>query len=69
MISVFHRLSLGRIELVFTKGDLLASDLDAVVNSEQTDFILSRNRESLSGRKHVSNRVCSCLRSRRNVAA
>jgi O-acetyl-ADP-ribose deacetylase (regulator of RNase III) len=49
MITVFHRLSLGRIELVFAKGDLLASDLDAVVNSEQTDFILSRNRKSLSG--------------------
>jgi O-acetyl-ADP-ribose deacetylase (regulator of RNase III) len=49
MISVFHRFPLKRIELVFAKGDLLAAGLDAVVNSEQTDFILSRDRNSLSG--------------------
>jgi O-acetyl-ADP-ribose deacetylase (regulator of RNase III) len=49
MISAFHRFPLKRIELVFAKGDLLAAGLDAVVNSEQTDFILSLNRNSLSG--------------------
>ncbi|MDX1606656.1 MAG: macro domain-containing protein, partial [Candidatus Competibacterales bacterium] len=40
---------LGDLALCLRLGDLFDSDADALVNSEQTDFILSADRRTLSG--------------------
>jgi Macro domain len=48
-INVIHRSRLKRVEFTFAAGDLFDAKVDAIVSSEQTDFILSKNPESLSG--------------------
>ncbi len=49
-INVIHRSRLRRVEFTFAAGDLFDAKVDAIVSSEQTDFILSKNPESLSVR-------------------
>ena len=48
-INIIHRGRLKHVEFTFAVGDLFDAKVDAIVSSEQTDFILSRNPESLSG--------------------
>src|SRR3974390_2513140 len=48
-VEVIHRGKLKQIEFTFALGDLFDAEVDAIVNSEQTDFILSRNPKSISG--------------------
>jgi hypothetical protein len=49
-MNVIHRSKLKRVEFVFATGDIFDASVDAIVSSEQTDFVLSNNVESLSGR-------------------
>ena len=48
-MNVIHQARLKRVEFTFAVGDLFDADVDAIVSSEQTDFILSGNAESISG--------------------
>ncbi len=48
-INIIHRSKLKRVEFTFAAGDLFDADVDAIVNSEQSDFILSKNPETVSG--------------------
>ena len=48
-MKIIHRGKLKHLELTFAVGDLFDADVDAIVSSEQTDFILSSNLESVSG--------------------
>src|SRR5208337_1337532 len=48
-INVVHRGRLKHVEFTFAAGDLFDAKVDAIVSSEQTDFILSKNPKSLSG--------------------
>jgi Macro domain len=48
-INVIHRSRLKHVEFTFAAGDLFDAKVDAIVSSEQSDFILSKNPESLSG--------------------
>jgi hypothetical protein len=48
-INVIHRSRLRRIEFTLAAGDLFDADVDAIVSSEQTDFILSSHLASISG--------------------
>jgi len=48
-INVIHRSKLKRVEFTFAAGDIFEAGVDAIVSSEQTDFVLSGNPESLSG--------------------
>src|SRR5262249_28086161 len=48
-INVIHRTTLKQVEFTFAVGDLFDTGVDAIVSSEQTDFILSGNPESISG--------------------
>jgi hypothetical protein len=44
-----HRSKLKHVELTLATGDICDANVDAIVSSEQTDFVLSRNPEALSG--------------------
>jgi O-acetyl-ADP-ribose deacetylase (regulator of RNase III) len=48
-MNVIHRSKLKRVEFTFAAGDIFDASVDAIVSSEQTDFVLSGNPESLSG--------------------
>jgi hypothetical protein len=48
-MKVIHRSKLRGVEFTLGAGDIFDAPVNAIVNSEQTDFVLSRNAESLSG--------------------
>ena len=48
-MNVIHRSKLKRVEFTLAAGDLFDAKVDAIVSSEQTDFVLSENPKSLSG--------------------
>lgn len=48
-MNVIHRSKLRCVEFTLAVGDIFDAKVDAIVNSGQTDFILSGNPESLSG--------------------
>ena len=48
-INVIRRSKLKRVEFTLAAGDIFDAGVDAIVSSEQTDFVLSGNPESLSG--------------------
>jgi O-acetyl-ADP-ribose deacetylase (regulator of RNase III) len=48
-VNVIHRSKLKHIEFTLATGDLFDAEVDAIVSSEQTDFVLSRNPQYLSG--------------------
>ena len=48
-INVIHRSKLKRVEFTLAAGDIFDAGVDAIVSSEQTDFVLAANPESLSG--------------------
>jgi O-acetyl-ADP-ribose deacetylase (regulator of RNase III) len=48
-MRVIHQSRLKHLKLTFATGDIFDAPVEAIVNSEQTDFKLSRNRNSLSG--------------------
>src|SRR5215831_18730387 len=48
-INIVYRGELNHVEFILATGDLFDADVDAIVNSEQTDFILSGNLQSVSG--------------------
>ena len=43
------KLSLGNLSLILSDEDLFDLNVDAIANSEQTDFILASNPETISG--------------------
>jgi O-acetyl-ADP-ribose deacetylase (regulator of RNase III) len=47
-INVIHRSRLKHVEFTFATGDIFDAKVDAIVSSEQTDFVLSGDPESLS---------------------
>jgi O-acetyl-ADP-ribose deacetylase (regulator of RNase III) len=47
-----YKWQLGRITFHVTLGDLFAVPAQAIVNSEQTDFVLARNPNTISGQIH-----------------
>ena len=63
-MKIIHRGKLKHLELTFAVGDLFDADVDAIVSSEQTDFILSSNLESVSGqiRRRYGNSIQQELR-------
>jgi O-acetyl-ADP-ribose deacetylase (regulator of RNase III) len=48
-MKIIYRGRLRNVELTFALGDLFDAKVDAIVNSEQTDFVLSGNPVSISG--------------------
>lgn len=48
-MKIVHRGKLKHVELTFVVGDLFHAPVDAIVSSEQTDFVLSGNPKSVSG--------------------
>jgi O-acetyl-ADP-ribose deacetylase (regulator of RNase III) len=48
-MKIIHRDKLKHVGFTLARGDLFDADVDAIVNSEQTDFVLSRNPNSISG--------------------
>ena len=48
-MKIIYRGKLKNIEFTFAHGDLFDAQVDAIVSSEQTDFVLSGNRASISG--------------------
>ena len=48
-MNVIQRSKLSHVEFTFAVGDIFDASVDAIVSSEQTDFVLSGNPESLSG--------------------
>ena len=48
-MNVIHRCKLNHVEFTLATGNLFDAQVDAIVSSEQTDFVLSRNPQSLSG--------------------
>jgi O-acetyl-ADP-ribose deacetylase (regulator of RNase III) len=48
-MKIIHQGKLNHVELTFAVGDLFDAQVDAIVSSEQTDFILSGNPKSISG--------------------
>jgi O-acetyl-ADP-ribose deacetylase (regulator of RNase III) len=48
-MNIVHRGKLRTLELTFAVGNLFDADVDAIVSSEQTDFVLSGNPDSISG--------------------
>jgi O-acetyl-ADP-ribose deacetylase (regulator of RNase III) len=49
-MKVIHRSKLRHVEFTLAIGDIFDATVDAVVSSEQTDFVLSENPESVSSR-------------------
>ena len=48
-MKIIHQSKLEHLDFTFATGDLFDSAVEAIVNSEQTDFILSKNPKSVSG--------------------
>jgi O-acetyl-ADP-ribose deacetylase (regulator of RNase III) len=48
-MHIIHRSKLKHVDFTLAVGDIFDADVDAIVNSEQTDFVLSGNPKSLSG--------------------
>ena len=48
-MKIIHKSNLKNLEFTFASGDLFDAAVEAIVNSEQTDFILSKNPKSVSG--------------------
>jgi hypothetical protein len=48
-MNVIHRSKLKYVEFTLATGDLFDAEVDAIVSSEQTDFVLSGDPQSLSG--------------------
>jgi O-acetyl-ADP-ribose deacetylase (regulator of RNase III) len=48
-MKIIYTGKLRNLTFTFALGDLFDAEADAIVNSEQTDFILSRNAQSISG--------------------
>lgn len=48
-MNVIYRGQIGSVNFVFAVGDLLEKEFEAIVSSEQTDFVLSKNSKSISG--------------------
>ena len=48
-MNIIHRGKLKNVEFTLARGDLFEADVDAIVSSEQTDFVLSGNPNSISG--------------------
>jgi O-acetyl-ADP-ribose deacetylase (regulator of RNase III) len=48
-MNVIHRSKLKHVEFTLAAGDIFDASVDAIVNSEQSDFVLSGNLDSLSG--------------------
>jgi len=48
-MNVIHRSKLRHVEFTLAAGDIFDASVDAIVNSEQTDFVLSGNPDLLSG--------------------
>jgi hypothetical protein len=48
-MNVIHRSKPRHVEFTLAAGDIFDASVDAIVNSEQTDFVLSGNPDSLGG--------------------
>jgi O-acetyl-ADP-ribose deacetylase (regulator of RNase III) len=48
-MNIIHRSKLRHIEFTLATGEIFEANVDAIVSSEQTDFVLSGNNQSLSG--------------------
>lgn len=48
-MKIIYRGKFKHVAFTFAVGDLFDAKVDAIVNSEQTDFVLSGNPESISG--------------------
>lgn len=48
-MKIIYSGKLNNVELTFALGDLFNAQVRAIVNSEQTDFLLSGNPDSISG--------------------
>jgi hypothetical protein len=48
-MNIIHLGKLRNVEFTCAIGDLFDPKVDAIVNSEQSDFILSSNPQSISG--------------------
>jgi O-acetyl-ADP-ribose deacetylase (regulator of RNase III) len=48
-MKVIQQSDLGHVKFSLAAGDIFDAKVDAIVSSEQTDFVLSGNPESLSG--------------------
>ena len=48
-MKIIHRSKLKNVEVTFALGDLFEAEVDAIVSSEQTDFVLSGDPKSISG--------------------
>jgi hypothetical protein len=48
-MNIIHRSKLRHVDFILAAGDIFDASVDAIVNSEQTDFVLSRNPDSVSG--------------------
>jgi hypothetical protein len=48
-IKVIQRSKLRQVQLVLARGDLFDAPVEAIVSSEQTDLVLSRNPDTISG--------------------
>ena len=48
-MNVIHQSKLRHVEFSLAIEDIFDAKVDAIVNSEQTDFVLSGNPKSLSG--------------------
>jgi O-acetyl-ADP-ribose deacetylase (regulator of RNase III) len=48
-MNIIHSVKLKRLRFTLAAGDLFDAGVDAIVSSEQTDFVLAANPESISG--------------------
>ena len=48
-MNVIYRGKLKHIDFTLATGNIFDASVDAIVSSEQTDFVLSKNAKSLSG--------------------
>lgn len=48
-MNIIHRGKLKHVEITLAVGDLFDAAADSIVSSEQTDFVLARNLETISG--------------------
>ena len=48
-MKVLYRGMLKRVELIFARGDLFDADVGAIVNSENSAFVLASDRNTVSG--------------------
>jgi O-acetyl-ADP-ribose deacetylase (regulator of RNase III) len=48
-MDIVHQGKFKHVKFTFAVGDLFEAKVDAIVSSEQTDFVLSGNPESISG--------------------